>query len=233
MGITRHPSLCGNLRPVFLARRILEGRRSTLIGETIARPSIAGGVGMGDDSNKTASFVSLFAANNRRIYAFVRTFIHNRADADEVFQDTCTALWAKFDQFQPETSFWSWACTVARFEALRFLRRNRLQDNLFSDSFYEAVDQRAQQSPRLFDAQHDTLADCYAKLNADQRALIDRMYVPGGTPKSVASELGRSANSVYKALGRIHGLLFDCIQQQLQEQGESLAGNAGEALRPH
>jgi RNA polymerase sigma-70 factor (ECF subfamily) len=182
---------------------------------------------MSDDSNKTAQFVALFAANNRRIYAFVRTFIHNRADADEVFQDVCSALWSKFDQFQSGTSFWSWACTVARFEALRFLRRNRLEGSLFTDDFYEAVERRAEQSPHLFDAQYDALADCYAKLNTDQRDLMDRMYHMGGTPKSVAGDLGRSPNSIYKALGRIHGMLFDCIQKRLHEQAEPQTRNPG------
>jgi RNA polymerase sigma-70 factor (ECF subfamily) len=171
------------------------------------------------DSDKTAQFVALFAANNRRIYALVRAFVHNRADADEVFQETCTALWAKFDQFQPGTSFWSWACAVTRFEALRFLRRNNLRNRVFSDSFYEAIESRAAEIEDVLDAQQDALADCYAKLNEEQRDLIDGLYLPDGTPKSVAMKLGRSVNSVYKALKRVHGLLFECVQDRLNEMG--------------
>lgn len=175
---------------------------------------------MTSDPDKTAQFVALFAANNRRIYALVRAFIHNRADADEVFQDTCAALWAKFDQFQAGTSFWSWACAVTRFEALRFLRRNKLRNRLFSDSFYEAIESRAAEIEDLLDAQQDALADCYTKLNEEQRELIDRLYLPDGTPKSVALQLGRSANAVYKALKRVHGLLFECVQEKLNELGK-------------
>jgi RNA polymerase sigma-70 factor, ECF subfamily len=173
-----------------------------------------------DASNKTALFVSLFAANNRRIYAFVRTFIHNRADADEVFQETCTALWAKFDQFQEGTSFWGWACSVARFEALRFLRRQKTRHHVFSDAFYDAVMQRASQSQFLFDKQQDALSKCYAKLTDHQRDLMDRMYKSGYTPKDLAEELGRTANSIYKALERIHSLLYNCIQLQLKALGD-------------
>ena len=175
---------------------------------------------MSKDSDRTSQFVALFSANNRRIYAFVRTFIHNRADADEVFQETCAALWAKFDQFQAGSNFWSWACAVARFEALRFLRRNRLQTRLFSDSFYEAVERSVVENTGTLDALQDALADCYAKLDDEKRDLIDRMYLPGGTPKKVAIETGRSANAVYKALKRIHEILFDCVQQRLGERGE-------------
>jgi RNA polymerase sigma-70 factor, ECF subfamily len=175
---------------------------------------------MSDDSDKTARFVALFAANNRRIYAFVRAFVPNRADADEVFQETCAVLWAKFDQFQPGTNFWSWACAVTRFEALRFLRRNKRRAQLFSDAFYDVVESHAVQNVDALDAQQDALADCYAKLSPQQRELLDRMYLLGGTPKNVAAELGRSPNAVYKALKRIHELLFDCVQQRLDDLGK-------------
>jgi RNA polymerase sigma-70 factor, ECF subfamily len=182
--------------------------------------STIGGAGMSHDPDKTSEFVALFSANNRRIYAFVRAFVHNRADADEVFQETCAALWAKFDQFQEGTNFWSWACSVARFEALRFLRRNKLQTRLFSDSFYVAVERSMAQDAGKLDVMQDALADCYAKLDAEKRDMIDRMYLPGGTPKKVAAEMGRSPNAVYKALKRIHETLFECVQQRLRDWGE-------------
>ena len=119
---------------------------------------------MNNDSDKTARFVSLFAAYNRRIYALVRAMVHNRADADDVFQEILLCLWAKFDQFQPGTSFWSWACAMTRLEALRFLRQHRVHARLFSDAFYEAIEQRAVQMEAVLDSQQDALADCYAKL---------------------------------------------------------------------
>lgn len=175
---------------------------------------------MSPDAEKTAAFVALFSAHNRRIYAFVRALVHNRNDADEVFQETCTALWTKFDQYQPGTSFWSWACAVTRFEALRFLRRNRLHSRLFSDAFYETVERHTVESGAVLDSLQDALADCYAKLDADKRDMVDRMYRSGGTPKTVAAELGRSADSVYKALRRTHETLFECIQRRLKEQGD-------------
>jgi RNA polymerase sigma-70 factor, ECF subfamily len=175
---------------------------------------------MSRDTERTAEFVAIFSVHNRRIYAFVRALVHNRADSDEVFQETCAALWAKFDQFRPGSNFWSWACAVARFEALRFLRRDRLHSRLFSDAFYDVVERRAVESEGMLDALPDALADCYAKLDDRKRELVDRMYRPDGTPKKVAAELGQSPNSVYKALQRIHQTLFECIQERLKEPRE-------------
>jgi RNA polymerase sigma-70 factor, ECF subfamily len=173
---------------------------------------------MNNDSDRTARFVSLFAAYNRRIYALVRAMVHNRVDADDVFQEICSALWKKFDQFQPGTNFWSWACAVTRLEALRFLRQHRVHARLFTDAFYEAIEQRAVQMEAVLDLQQDALADCYAKLTANQRQLLDQMYLPEATAKSVATSLGRSTTAIYKALRRAHKVLFDCIQERLKEQ---------------
>lgn len=172
-----------------------------------------------DEADRCAQFTSLFGAYNKRIYAFVRMFIQNRADADEVFQESCSVLWAKFDQYSPGTNFWAWSCRVVRFEALRFLRKNKLRHRVFQESFYDAIESKAVQMGGILDAELDALADCYAKLNPSKRELLDQLYLPGATVKSVSIKLGRSRNAVYKSLGAIHKSLLDCIQRIMAEKG--------------
>ena len=55
------------------------------------------------DSNRR--FVSLFLANQRRIYRYILTICPHAADAEDVLQSTAEVLWAKFKQFEPGTEF--------------------------------------------------------------------------------------------------------------------------------
>ncbi len=172
-----------------------------------------------ENQDRTAEFVTLFAENSRRIYVFVRTLVPNQSDADEVFQEACKVLWAKFDKFQPNTNFFAWASSVARFEALALRRRRGLENRVFSDQFYTAVEECADRIGDDLDRQYDALADCFQKLDDRQQDLVERMYRSDATTKSVAASFGRSANAIYKAMRRIHQLLFDCIQKQLATEG--------------
>src|SRR3954471_3241602 len=69
-------------------------------------------------------FAERFVRTQARIYAYVATLLPNRADAEEVFQQTSLALWKKWQQFDPGRDFVRWACGMAHYEALTFLRKH-------------------------------------------------------------------------------------------------------------
>ena len=44
-------------------------------------------------------FMSLYAANQRRIYGFLRALAHDPADTDDLVQQTLEVMWSKFGEF--------------------------------------------------------------------------------------------------------------------------------------
>jgi RNA polymerase sigma-70 factor (ECF subfamily) len=61
------------------------------------------------------------------------------------------------------------------------------------------------------------LTDCVGQLRHEDRDLVERRYMQGATPQSVAQQVGRSLDAVYKALARIRRALADCVQRKLEE----------------
>lgn len=173
------------------------------------------------DAQRHEQFVKLFAAQNHRVYAFIRTLIPNSADADEVFQRTSLVLWRKFADFQPDTDFVRWACQIAKFEALslrRTLRRDRL---IFDESLMESIaSERLDREPELSDY-YAALLECEQKLSVSEHELVNRCYASGAKINAVAQSLGRPVNSVYKALARIRRKLYECVQRSLAKDGVS------------
>jgi len=158
-------------------------------------------------------FVRLFTRYQRKVHWYIFALLHDHHDTEEVFQETALVLWQKFGTFQPGTSFVAWACRIAYNKVLRFRDNHRRDVPCFSNVFLEEV------APELLavidtdamDLVHERLADCFARLNAQDRDLVERRYKPGATTKRVAAEVGRSTDAVYKALSRIHQALFDCM----------------------
>ena len=104
-------------------------------------------------------FTAALVANQPAILGFIRTLMPGQADAEDVLQKTCLIAWQKFDQYDPETKFSTWACQIAYFEVKNFLRTRARDRHVFSDA---VLDQLAQETPR----DHDRLA-------AERAALVN------------------------------------------------------------
>ena len=56
-----------------------------------------------------AEFIGLFAQHHSDILAYIYKLVHDRHDADDLFQRTSIVLWSKFDSFEPSSNFLAWA----------------------------------------------------------------------------------------------------------------------------
>lgn len=167
------------------------------------------------DSAQTEQFVRLLTQHNRRLYGYILALLPHRSDADEVLQETSTFLWRNFSQFRPGTDFASWACRAAYFKVLEFRQRQRRDRLIFSDETVSLLADEAQALGDVLDLRQRALADCLERLGDRDRELVRLRYAPQATVASVAAEVRRSVDAVYKALNRIHGALLECIQRRL------------------
>lgn len=164
-------------------------------------------------SDRMAEFVELYSGNYPRLQYYVMTLLPGANDAADVLQETSLVLWRKFDSFQSGTNFFAWACKIARLQAMKYRARQGRSAKLFELHVMElladeASDDQYGRTPPL-----PTLRSCLDKLSADEKSLILRRYLPGMSVKVLATELGRSANSVSHTLGRIRRLLLECIKR--------------------
>src|SRR3990172_1278129 len=87
-------------------------------------------------------FLRLFSVHSQRIYEFILMLVIRRADADEIFQETCLVLWNKFDSYEPSGSFYAWACKIAYLKILALRRANR-RLHLFSEEVLDILADKA------------------------------------------------------------------------------------------
>lgn len=160
-------------------------------------------------------FVELLQAHSGRIYSYIRTLVLNDLnDAEDVFQNTCAAAWAKFSEFEQGSSFGAWACQIAYFEVLRE-RRNRRRIRFLTD---EAIADIAEAAMPIAESVHErrqALASCVAKLSSEDLSLVKARYFEAVRPKQIAQRAGRSIDSVYRDLRRINRQLLRCVRESL------------------
>jgi RNA polymerase sigma-70 factor, ECF subfamily len=164
------------------------------------------------------AFARLFAQNERRLYSYIFSLLGDWSAAEDVFQDTCVVMWTKFADFQPGTDFAGWACGIARYKVLKYRRQCRRRLPFVSEEFIATV--AAARESEAEDGQDwlAKLSQCVEKLTLRDSRIIKARYASNLTIKELAASLGLSANTAYKAVGRIRRELLDCVQKAMAQE---------------
>ncbi len=173
----------------------------------------AGGASV--DSQRHAEFGELFVRNQNRIYRYICSVIPNRADAEELFQQTNLTLWKTWDRFDSTRDFVPWACGIAHNHIRNFVRKKQSKQVVLSLDIMEQLIETRREHDELLEQRKQALAGCLEKLSTRQRQLLDSCYASDDTIKAAAESSGQTPNAIYKRLRRIRAALYECISRSL------------------
>jgi RNA polymerase sigma-70 factor (ECF subfamily) len=161
-----------------------------------------------------AEYIRLLMNCQPRVSTYIQTLVQNYQDAEDIFQETATIAWEKFEHYEAGTNFTAWTLAIARNRIMYYWNKNKKSIVNYSDEAVKAIeDYIAAQVPKTSN-DHFHLEDCINKLSEKDVHLIRMRYSRKITTKSMAKELGRSIHGLYSTLSRIHIVLAECIQHQ-------------------
>jgi RNA polymerase sigma-70 factor (ECF subfamily) len=167
-------------------------------------------------SEQANRFAELLRGSHRDIFVFIYSLVQNRADAEDVYQQTTLVLWSKFSEFTPGTNFAAWATRVAHLTARHFIRSRRREHRYFSDEMLDSLlDAHRPQGPEHHSMRMEALAKCMEKLPRRDRKLVDRCYGGDDDVSAIAEAENRTVASIYQAIYRIRKNLFGCVERTL------------------
>jgi RNA polymerase sigma-70 factor, ECF subfamily len=170
-----------------------------------------------DLSSLTEAFATLYARHHVDLLRFVLTLVADRAQADDIVQETARVLWQKAAAYDPTRPFLPWARKFAYFEVLKFRRREGLKRRFFSDALVETLAEERASADEFLEARRQALNDCLAKLDGRDRQLLSDRYTAGhGGIAHIAAQRGATPNAISLALHRIRQRLLDCIEHSLK-----------------
>ncbi len=170
-----------------------------------------------NESQKMNQFLQLYSIHQSRFYAYIITIVANLADADDIFQETTTEMWRKFDQFSLGSDFVAWGMTIARYKIMEY-HRHRKKSILFGDDTIETLEARLHQMFENGNFRIDALKFCLKKLCHYDRWIIMLRYQDELTVKAISERIGRNIQHVYRLLARIHDGLRYCITQAITQE---------------
>lgn len=168
---------------------------------------------MATSDEHTLQVQQLFVRHQSALKAFVLGLLPNFAEADDVMQEVFLVVTRKAADFQPESSFLSWARTIARYEVMT--SRRRKARTMIKAEVLEAL-QAACPEDFASDRKLNALARCMAQLAPRAREIIQLRYQHEHGPGEIAQMLARSVNSINVALAKARIALRECVDHQLR-----------------
>jgi RNA polymerase sigma-70 factor (ECF subfamily) len=169
-------------------------------------------------TDKTNSFMEHFLKAEPRVYAYIRSQIFHKADAEDVLQETAVTLWEKFESFQQNTDFLAWAYQVTRFKVQHYYKKRTRQHRLFSQAFSDLVARKMEGMESELSELNVMLAECMKRLSLADREVVQRCYTSEATVAMVAGELGRPIGTVKNVLKRSRRALYECILRGIRHE---------------
>lgn len=163
----------------------------------------------------TNEFLRLLMANQKRIYAFILAMVPNHGDAEDLFQETVLQMWSKFGGFTRGTNFAAWGIAVAKYQILSARKRHSTRRLRFSRVAQELLQADSADFVDQIDIRMQALRGCIRKLRQADYELIRMRYEDEVAIKAIAERMGRSVQSVYKRMARVHDALLRCIRRAI------------------
>jgi RNA polymerase sigma-70 factor, ECF subfamily len=157
----------------------------------------------------------LWVRNQADVYRYIFALLPQTADAQDVLQDTCVALWRKADGLDLQRPFLPLAFRFALLEVRKYRDKNRRWREFLSDSALAALAQERADAHDVLELRRQALEGCVGKLGQPERELLDRHYRRQMTIPQIGEATGRNIHTLYKALQRIRRQLLNCINTKL------------------
>jgi len=176
------------------------------------------------DSNANSlsegEFMRLFVRHEPALRAYARSILPDWQAVDDAIQEASVTMWEKLPQLGDESGFLPWAKVILRFKCLAAITAARKSRHLLSDAVLKQLaDQAETIQAEEVAAIRRALSSCLGKLEPSQQELLLAPYSGSGRVQELAEQCGKSANALYKLLGRLRDKLEVCVRSQLRAEG--------------
>jgi len=159
-------------------------------------------------------FSRKLTALQRSLYAYILTLLPNRADAEDVLQETNLILCRKANEYDPEGHFQGWAFQIARYQVMAQITKNKRNRLNFSTEIIETL------AAEEFDSKSMALSQkalqlCYDLLPEHMKKIARLRFREESNLKDISAKVGRPLGSVSATLHRIRINLTDCVRKKL------------------
>ena len=158
------------------------------------------------DRNAACELLEIYYAE---IYAYLRRLCGNRADAEDLTQQTFLKVWSSLDGFKGRSRFSTWLYSIARNTCIDYQRKNSGKNPVRSEQWLdECIDDNPGPFANVAERQSARrLYETVEQLDEDKREIVHLHYYQGLSLKQTAEVLGIANSTVKYRLREVFKIL--------------------------
>lgn len=161
----------------------------------------------------------LWVQSQSVISAYITANVLDVQHAEDLVQEVAQVVAEKFDTFDRERSFISWALGIARNRVLKYYR-SRARDRLvLSEIALTKLEQALENVESEVEDRRVALKICLERIRGRRREVLEMRYSQNAKVADIAQRFGMSTDGVFVMLHRIRTVLYGCIHRQLSKEG--------------
>ncbi|MCX7590521.1 MAG: sigma-70 family RNA polymerase sigma factor [Kiritimatiellae bacterium] len=166
----------------------------------------------------TEAYAEIVRLYQRDVMRVVAAMLFDRQESEDLVQKVFIRAYEHLDQYQIGRDMAAWLKAIARNIVRSHLREKR-STHRHLQLYREWLDGCLEQEPfggqDYIERRRRALAECLDRLPEGSRKLLSMRYHRTMSISGISEALGRSVDSITKALSRIRETLRDCIRERL------------------
>lgn len=150
----------------------------------------------------------------RALYSYILCLLPNRADAEDVLQETNLILCKKFHEYDETGNFQAWAFRIAKYQVMAHLTKHRRSKIYFSNEMVESLAAEEFDQTQIKLSQK-ALQICYEELPSHMKDIARLRFKDEFSLKEICAKVDRPIGSVSATLHRIRACLLQCVKEKL------------------
>jgi RNA polymerase sigma-70 factor (ECF subfamily) len=176
------------------------------------------------EAANTELLVRLLTRHQEDLFRYIFALLPHEEDARDVLQETCVALYRKFEEYDPNKPFLAWAYGFAFLEILKQRQRTERARRHLGELLLERLARERTQQEPVLQARLLALDQCVKQLSPADRELLRKRYQEKTRTDELIRQFGPSRRTLFRKLDRIRRWLFDCISRRVAAAGGSAPG---------
>jgi RNA polymerase sigma-70 factor (ECF subfamily) len=153
------------------------------------------------------------------VSAYISANVVDTHHVEDILQEVAQVCAEKFDEYDRQRSFISWAMGIARNRILKYYRTRSRDRIVLSEAVLERLEGALEKLEPEAEDRREALRFCIQKVAGRRRSVLDLRYRDNIRVNEIAEHFGMSPSAVSVMLHRIRTELLECVRRRLKIQG--------------
>jgi RNA polymerase sigma-70 factor (ECF subfamily) len=173
------------------------------------------------DTDSMRELARLWVQSQPAISAYLTANVIDAHHAEDLVQEVAQVVAEKFEEYDRQRSFTSWALGIARNRLLKYYRTRSRDRLVLSEAALTQLGSALERVEHEAEDRRIALRTCLERIEGRRRRVLEMRYGENAKVSEIARQLGMSSDGVSVMLHRIRSVLFGCIQKQLAKSEAS------------